>query len=63
MSEYTPSTDEVRGAWIALTYNNTPEQFDRWLEQVKAEAWKEGYVAGFLKAMGGELNGFEEEKK
>lgn len=27
------------------------------VEQVKAEAWKEGYVAGFLKAMGGELDG------
>lgn len=54
MSEYTPSTDEVRGAWIALTYNNTPEEFDRWLAQherkAKAEAWKEGHGEGWQNA-------------
>ena len=27
---YTPTTDEVRGAWIALTH--APEAFDRWIE-------------------------------
>lgn len=54
MSEYTPSTDEVRGAWIALTYNNTPEEFDRWLAEhdrkVKAEAWEEGKEYGDKRA-------------
>lgn len=50
MSEYTPSTDEVRGAWIALTYNNTPEEFDRWLAVVKAEAWEEGKEYGERRA-------------
>ena len=28
-NRYTPTTDEVRGAWIALTH--APESFDRWL--------------------------------
>lgn len=31
------------------------------MEQVQAEAWKEGYVAGFLKAMGDELGGSNRE--
>ena len=35
-NRYTPTTDEVRGAWVALTHAD--ESFDRWLAQVKAEA-------------------------
>lgn len=28
-NRYTPTTDEVRGAWVALT--QAPASFDRWL--------------------------------
>ena len=57
MSDYTPTTEEVAEIYFQSGYKTTPEQFDRWLEQVQAGAWKEGYVAGFPKAMGGELDG------
>ena len=60
-SEYVTTTEEVRD-FISKTVWSVAE-FDRWLAGVQADAWKEGYVAGFLKAMGGELGGFEEEKK
>ena len=76
MSECTPTTEEIREAFASRfwddysVYQPTEEDlgeeranFDRWLAGVQAEAWKEGYVAGFLQAMGGELGGFEEEKK
>lgn len=55
MSEYTPTTDEMRsmilefGELIAVS-RHEPEyrdrlitEFDRWLAQVKAEAWDEGH--------------------
>lgn len=40
---YTPTTDEVRAQWgyNYPDYDNTPEEFDRWLAQVKAEVWDE----------------------
>ena len=64
MSEHTPTTEEVRNGYIRSkrsawqkSYAKEDIEFDRWLEQVEAEAWKEGYVSGFLKAMGGELDG------
>lgn len=53
MSEYTPTTEEVAEIYFQSGYMTTPEQFDRWLAGVQAEAWKEGYVAGFLQAIGG----------
>ena len=52
MTEYTPTTEVVRHA---VSYPRErlgeprpikPEAFDRWLEQVKAEAWEEGKRAG-----------------
>lgn len=60
MSDYTPTTEEVREAWIIARYWDDYElfdidekmrdeesaQFDRWLKQVKAEAWDEGFDAG-----------------
>lgn len=62
MSEYTPTTDEMRsmilefGELIAVS-RHEPEyrdrlitEFDRWLAEVKADAFNEGYVAG--KAIG-----------
>lgn len=44
MSEHTPTTEEVRTAWYQLTIN--VDSFDRWLAEVKAEAWDEGWDAG-----------------
>lgn len=42
MSEYTPTTEEVRAQWgyNYPDYNNTPEEFDRWLAQHDAEVAK-----------------------
>ena len=48
MSDYTPTTEEVRNAVWLLKHLDTPlalpdeEGFDRWLAEVKAEAWLEG---------------------
>lgn len=51
MSEYTPTTERVRSEYArdtnATKRNEIPRaEFDRWLEQVKAEAWHEGFVDG-----------------
>lgn len=52
MSEYTPTTDDVALAYIHAVNGDTwvsgkaralQAEFDRWLKQVKAEAWDEGY--------------------
>ena len=42
MSDYTPTTEEVRdhNNWLG-------EEFDRWLAEVKAEAWEEGCQSGW----------------
>lgn len=52
MSDYTPTTEVIRHA-LAFPRERLgeprpikPEAFDRWLEQVKAEAWEEGHHAG-----------------
>ena len=48
MTEYTPSTEQVR-----QLYANSmdPEGFDRWLAQVKADAWDGGYRAAHYDAV------------
>lgn len=52
MSDYRPTTQEVRtsyGAAVTFPTMSLPERrraFDRWLEQVKAEAWDEGFADG-----------------
>lgn len=55
MSKYTPTTEEVlsalafcraygQGGIPQVPENETPEEAgERWLKQVKAEAWREGY--------------------
>jgi len=50
VSEYTPTTDLVRQGYVAgeaefygRDYLESEPEFDRWLKQVKAEAWDEGY--------------------
>ena len=65
MSEYTPTTDEVRAVWRewngygGLIDRTGPEpttragmvaEFDRWLAGVKADAWDEGEQAGMRRA-------------
>lgn len=44
--EYTPTTEEVAEIYFESGYKTTPEQFDRWLASVKAEAWEAGCNAG-----------------
>ena len=41
MSDYTPSTEEVREQWLELWTYDRDAEFDRWLASVKAEAWDE----------------------
>ena len=44
MSDYTPTTEEVRADYCLLADVSKPRQlqFDRWLNEVKAQAWEEG---------------------
>jgi hypothetical protein len=55
MSDYTPSTEEVRNQYSGFSTSNSNHtgqvyinlaKFDRWLAEVKAEAWDRGYEAG-----------------
>ena len=55
MSDYTPTTEEVSGAynfWLQQcseeTVEEITEKFDRWLAEVKAQAWEEGYNAKWV---------------
>ena len=63
MHKYTPTTWEVRAVWAefdrlcprggrARTAQTTSAEFDRWLSEVKAAAWEEGFVAGVNVDMG-----------
>lgn len=40
---YRPTTDDIRTAWYGMTRNVV--SFDRWLAEVKSEAWDNGYRA------------------
>ena len=48
MTEYTPTTAEVLQQFLSSEWLSngvplvTPEVFDRWLNEVKAEAWERG---------------------
>ena len=64
MSEYTPTTEEVRDGWVRIINEDgspsmlriSPEDFDRWLAEVKAQEakaererikqrlWDDGYL-------------------
>ena len=53
MTEYTPTTDEVRAAYVramrqafVAASSEHEAEFERWLVQVKADAWDEGHRAG-----------------
>ena len=41
MSDYIPTTEEVR----ELVQGASAEEFDRWLAEVKAQAWQDGWHA------------------
>ena len=45
MTDYTPTTEEIR-TW--LEDENLIAEFDRWLAEVKAQAWEEGARAANL---------------
>ena len=51
MSEYTPTTEEVRKGYAGALYlsevpRDRSEEFDRWLAEVKEQAWDEGFREG-----------------
>lgn len=51
MSDYTPTTENVRYGYVANSSEMRSdkklyEEFDRWLAEVKAQAWADGYTAG-----------------
>lgn len=55
MDDYTPTTEDVRESYTYLrgtipTVEHAAE-FDRWLNEVKAEAWEEGANAGYVDAL------------
>ena len=59
MNEYVPITDDVALAYIHAANGDTwvsgkaralQEEFDRWLKQIKAEAWDEGKEYGERRA-------------
>ncbi len=49
MSDYTPTTEEVRDRYNTFDNPKTEAEFDRWLSEVirkaKEEAWDEGWVS------------------
>lgn len=47
MSDYTPTTEEVRAGYSTATYDDAKAEteFDRWLAEIKAQAWQEGIEA------------------
>ena len=59
MSEYTPTTEEVKIKYCLASGNRveTPDEFDRWLNSIKAEAWEEGAESAFYNP---EIRGFVE---
>lgn len=61
MSDYTPTTEQVRSAWAYFrnvsqadtTYPEALAQFDRWLADIKADVWDEAHAAGFCEGSHG----------
>jgi hypothetical protein len=49
VSDYTPTTGDVRARYVrdhGAHFVSDWAEFDRWLAEVKAEAWEEGFDAG-----------------
>ena len=51
MTEYTPTTEEVRNRYLSEVFPEDEAEFDRWLAEVKAQAWDEGSVHGARKCL------------
>ena len=49
MSDYIPTTEDIKYAYAH--WKGQEPEFDRWLAEVKADAWDEGYVGGFTVAI------------
>ena len=45
MSDYTPTTEDVREAYAS--WSDAYPEFDRWLAEVKAQVWDEAYTEGY----------------
>lgn len=50
MTDYTPTTEEVRNRYLSEVFPEDEAEFDRWLTQIKAEAWDEGKEYGERRA-------------
>lgn len=53
MSDYTPTTEDVRISYVCQResiygIHHDGAEFDRWLTEVKAEAWEEGRLSQYL---------------
>lgn len=56
MSDYTPTTEEIRRAYTSYTQPSVSDsgelfygisvEFDRWLFHIQEDAWEAGYQAG-----------------
>ena len=49
MSDYTPTTEDIRAGWeyaTAVIGDEGTAQFDRWLAEVKAQVWDEAERRG-----------------
>ncbi len=49
MSDYTPTTEEVRNWWTNGDVGLLGQEFDRWLAEVEQKAWNRGYLIGYSK--------------
>ena len=47
VTDYTPTTEDVRGYYRGSSATRGDE-FDRWLDEIKAQAWEEGYNAKWV---------------
>lgn len=60
MSDYTPSTEKIAEAWQYANgvcdccrngfHKSDYEAFNRWLAEIKADAWEQGFEAGEMDA-------------
>lgn len=57
-STYTPTTDEVREEYAYYLNPQRLAEFDRWLNEIRAEAWDKGFNAGEKDVFMHEVNGF-----
>ena len=53
MTDYTPTTPQIKGSYVQLHSGTSwvskglrRAEFDRWLDEIRAEAWDEGHNAG-----------------